>query len=98
MEGYLKSRKENQPLQFPSAGSIFKRGDDFITPKLIDECGLKGYKIGGAMVSDIHAGFIVNTGNATAKDVLSLIEYVKAKVKEKFAKEIELEIIVLGED
>ena len=98
MDEIRRLRKEQQPIQFPSAGSTFKRGDGFITAKAIDECGLKGYKIGGAMVSDLHAGFIINTGNATAKDVLSLVEYVKAKVKEKFGKEIKLEIIVLGED
>jgi len=98
MDELMKLRKEKQPLQFPSAGSTFKRGNDFITAKIIDECGLKGHKIGGAMVSDLHAGFIINTGNATAKDVLSLSEYVKEKVKKKFDKNLELEIIVLGED
>ena len=56
---------------------LLKRGEDYITARLIDECGLKGYSIGGAMVSDKHAGFIVNTGDATAKDILDLIEYVK---------------------
>ena len=65
----LGSRKEKQPIQMPSAGSTFKRGNNFITAKLIDECGLKGYKIGDAEVSKKHAGFIVNTGNATAQDV-----------------------------
>ena len=98
MDENLKARKEKQPLKFPSAGSTFKRGNDFITSKLIDECGLKGYAIGGAMVSDLHAGFIINTGNATAKDVIDLIEHVKTTVKEKFDKDIELEIIILGED
>ncbi len=61
MEEYAKSRKEKQPLMFPSAGSTFKRGTDFITAKLIDECGLKGYKVGDAEVSSMHAGFVVNT-------------------------------------
>ena len=97
MDEIVKLRKEQQPIQFPSAGSTFKRGNDFITAKLIDECGLKGHKIGGAMVSDMHAGFIINTGNATARDVLDLIEYVKEKVKEKFDKDLKLEVIVLGE-
>lgn len=64
----------------PSAGSTFKRGEDFITAKLIDECGLKGYSIGDAEVSDLHAGFIVNKGNATASDILKLIEYIKNEV------------------
>jgi len=97
MEENLKIRKSTQPLNYPSAGSTFKRGKDFITAKLIDECGLKGYSIGGAQVSEIHAGFIVNKGNATAKDVLDLADHVKKAVFEKFGKEIELEVEVLGE-
>ena len=87
----LGSRKEKQPIQMPSAGSTFKRGNNFITAKLIDECGLKGYKIGDAEVSKKHAGFIVNTGNATAQDVLDLIEYVKNTVYNKTNNLIELE-------
>ena len=96
MDEYTKSRKEKQP-DLPSAGSTFKRGDDFITAKLIDECGLKGYEIGGAKVSDKHAGFIVNTGDATAQNILDLIEYVKKVVFEKTGKLIKLEIEVLGD-
>lgn len=98
MDEYLKSRKEKQPLEFPSAGSTFKRGNDFITAKLIDECGLKGYKIGGAEISNKHAGFVVNRGNATAKDVLDLTKYIKEKIYEKFQKTIELEIEVIGDN
>lgn len=97
MEEDAKSRKEKQPLQMPSAGSTFKRGKDFITAKLIDECGLKGYQIGGAQVSTMHAGFIVNKENATCEDVLKLVEYVKKVVLEKCGKQIELEVKVLGE-
>ena len=97
MKNYLQSRKEKQPLELPSAGSTFKRGKDFITAQLIDECGLKGIKIGGAEVSKKHAGFIVNTGNATAKDVINLVNKVKAEVFNKFNKNIELEIKILGE-
>lgn len=67
MEENSKSRNEKQPVQMPSAGSTFKRGSDFITAKLIDECGLKGYKIGGAEVSTMHAGFVVNTGRCNSK-------------------------------
>ena len=92
MKEYLNKRKEKQPLEYPSAGSTFKRKEGIITAKLIDECGLKGYKIGGAMVSEKHAGFIVNTGDATAKDVLDLIKYVKDKVFKKYGVEIEEEI------
>ena len=97
MAEYKNSRLEKQPMEFPSAGSTFKRGADFITAKLIDECGLKGYNVGDAQVSSKHAGFIVNTGNATAKDVLNLIDIVKQNVLEKFGKKIELEVEVIGE-
>ena len=95
MNEYLKQRKEKQPLEYPSAGSTFKRGDDFITAKLIDECGLKGYQIGGAQISEKHAGFIINKGNATSKDILDLIAYTKKKVFEKFGVQIEEEIEIL---
>ena len=98
MEEYATYRKEKQPIEYPSAGSTFKRGEDFITAKLIDEAGLKGYHIGGAEVSTKHAGFIINKGNATAKDILELIEYVKKTVEEKFDKKIELEIEIMGEN
>lgn len=97
MDEYLQYRKEKQPIEYPSAGSTFKRGEDFITAKLIDEVGLKGYSIGGAKVSEKHAGFIINEGNATSQDILDLVELVKNKVYDKFKKNIELEIKVLGE-
>jgi len=89
-------RKEKQPLEYPSAGSTFKRGENYITAKLIDECGLKGYSIGGAQVSEKHAGFIINKQNSTSKDILDLIEYVKTKVKELTGEDIKLEIEVIG--
>ena len=95
MKEYLNQRKEKQPLEYPSAGSTFKRQEGIITAKLIDECGLKGYKIGGAMISEKHAGFIVNTGDATAKDVLELIKYVKDKVYKETKIRIEEEIKVV---
>lgn len=97
MKEYLNQRKEKQPLEYPSAGSTFKRQEGVITAKLIDECGLKGYKIGGAMISEKHAGFIINTGDATAKDVIELIKYVKDKVYEKFNVKIEEEVKLVGE-
>lgn len=97
MNEYMTSRKEKQPLELPSAGSTFKRGNGFITAKIIDECGLKGYKIGNAEVSRKHAGFIVNLGDATANDVIQLINYVKSKVFDMTKKKIELEIEVVGE-
>ena len=95
MNEYLKQRKEKQPIEYSSAGSTFKRGDGFITAKLIDECGLKGYTIGGAQISEKHAGFIINKGNATSKDILDLIAYTKKKVFEKFGVQIEEEIEIL---
>ena len=94
MEEYAKWRKEHQPLEYPNAGSTFKRGEDFITAKLIDECGLKGYKVGGAQISTKHAGFVINENKATTKEILELIEYTKEQVNKKFNKKIELEIEV----
>lgn len=97
MDEYKKLRIEKQPIDMPSAGSTFKRGTNFISAHLIDEAGLKGYSIGGAQVSLKHAGFIVNTGNATAEDILNLIDYVIKVVYEKFGKILELEVEVIGE-
>ena len=96
MKEYSEYRREKQPINYPSAGSTFKRGNDFITAKLIDEAGLKGYTIGGAMVSTKHSGFVINKGDATAKDVLELIKHIKEEVYKKFNKNIELEIEVIG--
>ena len=95
MNEYANYRKEKQPIEYPSAGSTFKRGADFITAKLIDECGLKGYKIGGAQISEKHAGFIINKENATAEDVIKLMEYTKEQVYNKFGKNIEAEIEII---
>lgn len=97
MEEYFKSRKEKQPIKYPSAGSSFKRQEGIITAKLIDDVGLKGYKIGGAQVSEKHAGFIVNYNNATATDVINLINYIKEKVYSKYGIKIEEEIKIIGE-
>lgn len=97
MEEYKAKRLATQPLDKPSAGSTFKRGNNFITAKLIDECNLKGYKIGGAEVSTKHAGFIVNSGNATADDVIKLMKYVEEKVYQKFGVRIEKELRIIGQ-
>lgn len=94
----LAQRKAKQPLEYPSAGSTFKRGDGFITAVLIDECGLKGATIGGAQVSTKHAGFVINKGNATSEDILKLIEHIKKVVYETKGKNIEIEIEIVGED
>lgn len=95
MQEYATYRKEKQPIEYPSAGSTFKRGTDFITAKLIDDCGLKGYQIGGAQISEKHAGFIINKENATAKDVIELMEYIKEQVYNKSGKVIEPEIEII---
>ena len=95
MKEYAEYRKEKQPIEYPSAGSTFKRGTDFITAKLIDECGLKGYQMGGAQISEKHAGFIINKNNATAQDVINLMEYTKEQVYKKFGKKIEQEIEII---
>ena len=98
MDENLKSRKEKQPINYPSAGSTFKRKNGYITSQIIEKCNLKGYNIRDAYVSDIHSGFVINKGNATAKDVLTLIDIIKRKVYDKFSIDIELEIEVIGED
>lgn len=97
MEEYANYRKEKQPIEFPSAGSTFKRGEDFITAQLIEAAGLKGYSIGGAEVSNKHSGFVINKGNATAQDVLQLIEFIQEEIYKKYGKEIKLEMEVIGE-
>lgn len=91
-------RRAMQPLSMPSCGSVFKRPEGHFIGKLIEDAGLKGVSVGGAEVSRLHANFIVNTGNATAHDVLSLIEVIKARVKDVFDIDIETEVIVIGED
>lgn len=93
---YREKRTTKQPLSFPSAGSTFKRPEGTFAAKLIEEANLKGYTIGGAEVSSLHAGFIINKNNATAKDILDLINYVKEKVYEKFNIMLEEEILIIG--
>ncbi|MBQ0110970.1 MAG: UDP-N-acetylmuramate dehydrogenase [Oscillospiraceae bacterium] len=96
MDTLIARRKEKQPLEFPSAGSTFKRPKDNFAGTLIEECGLKGYSIGGAMVSPKHAGFIINTGGATASDVRRLIEHIKEQVFMQKSINLESEIIFAG--
>lgn len=93
-----KRRREKQPLEYPSAGSTFKRPEGYFAAKLIDDTGLKGATIGGAQVSEKHSGFIVNKGNATAKDILNLIEFVQEKVKGKFGIDLHTEVRIIGEE
>ena len=97
MTANMESRNSKQPVNQPSAGSTFRREEGIIVAKLIDDAGLKGYTIGGAQVSTIHAGFIVNKGNATANDILELVDYVKKVVKEKYNVELHEEIKLIGE-
>ena len=97
MNEYTRLRAEKQPLDMPSAGSVFKRPPGFFAGRLVEDSGLKGYQIGGARVSDKHAGFIVNTGNATCGDVIRLIETIRETVLRKFGVELESEIRVIGE-
>ncbi|MBA1334224.1 MAG: UDP-N-acetylenolpyruvoylglucosamine reductase [Firmicutes bacterium] len=94
---YTQLRKSKQPLHLPSAGSIFKRPEGYYAGKLIEQAGLRGKRIGDAQVSELHCGFIVNVGNATAQDVISLINYVKDEVRDKFGVELQPEIKVVGD-
>ncbi len=96
MNDYMTRRREKQPLEYPSAGSVFKRGKGFITAKLIEEAGLKGRRVGGAEVSELHAGFIVNRGGATARDVYELIGIIKKEIAEKYGVSIECEVQMIG--
>lgn len=88
-------RKEKQPLEYPSAGSMFKRPEGYFAAALIDQCGLKGFAVGGAQVSEKHAGFVVNRGGATCADVLELVRQVQARVQEQTGVALEMEVKVL---
>jgi UDP-N-acetylmuramate dehydrogenase len=94
---YLKRRKQSQPLEYPSAGSIFKNPPDEYAGRLIENAGLKGKRIGGAMISDKHGNFIVNTGGARAKDILDLLYLAQAEVKKGTGIELEPEIKIIGD-
>jgi UDP-N-acetylmuramate dehydrogenase len=90
-------RWDKQPMDLPSAGSVFKRPEGHFTGKLVDDCGLRGFKIGDAMVSNKHCGFIVNTGKATATEVMQVIRHVQSTVFERFGVMLETEIRMVGE-
>ena len=90
-------RKDKQPLEYKSAGSTFKRPPGAFAGALIEQCGLKGYSAGDAMVSTKHAGFVVNTGKASASDILSVIDHVRADVLEKTGYDLECEVEIIGE-
>lgn len=91
IEERKKRRIESQPLEYPSAGSVFRNPEGLSSWKLIDDLGLKGYSVGGAKVSEKHANFVINYNNATANDIKSVIEYVQKKVKEKYNIELKVE-------
>ena len=95
MDRILNQRRQKQPLEYPSAGSTFKRPQGAFAAQLIDKCGLKGFTVGGAQVSEKHAGFVINTGKATCADVLALCEEVRTIVKEKTGYDLEKEIRVV---
>lgn len=91
-------RKEKQPLEYPSAGSTFKRPEGYFAGKLIEDAGLKGYCVGGAQVSQKHSGFVINKGGATATDIITLINDVRAKVYSEYGVVLEPEVCMLGND
>ena len=91
-------REDRQPLEYPSAGSTFKRPEGHFAGKLIEDAGLKGYSIGGAAVSEKHSGFVINKGNATAKDITDLIEHIQYEVKKQFGVDLHTEVRIIGEE
>ena len=97
MKDFAERRSSKQPLEYPSAGSFFKRPEGFFAGKLIEDAGLKGYSVGGAQVSEKHAGFVINKGGATPEDILQLKQDVTKVVKEKFGVSLEPEVRIIGE-
>ena len=95
MDDVQRRRKAKQPLEYPSAGSTFKRPEGYFAAALIDECGLKGYTVGGAQISEKNAGFVINIGGATSKDVLELMEHVRKTVMEQKGVELEPEVRII---
>ena len=98
MEELMARRNSKQPVNLPSAGSFFKRPEGYFAGKLIQDAGLKGLAVGGAQVSELHSGFIVNTGGATAGDIIRLMGIVQAAVKKQFDVDLEPEVRIIGED
>ena len=91
----MQRRRDKQPLEFPSCGSTFKRPEGYFAAALIEECGLKGFAVGGAQVSTKHSGFVVNTGGATFEDVMAVVNEVKRVVLEKKGVALECEMLIL---
>lgn len=97
MDELMQRRRDKQPLNYPSCGSTFKRPEGYFAAALIEECGLKGFTIGGAQVSDKHSGFVINRNNATFEDVMAVVSEVRRVVLEKKGVELECEMLILGE-
>ncbi len=97
MDDYTQQRTAKQPIRYPSAGSFFKRPEGHFAGKLIQDAGLKGYSIGGAQVSELHAGFIINTGGASAADILKLMQHVQQMVFDQFGVMLEPEVRIISE-
>ena len=97
MDDFNERRRSKQPLEYPSAGSTFKRPEGYFAGKLIMDAGLRGYSIGGAQVSEKHCGFIINKSNATAADITELMDEVTEKVKRRFSVTLEPEVVRVGD-
>ncbi|MCQ2548240.1 MAG: UDP-N-acetylmuramate dehydrogenase [Clostridia bacterium] len=97
MDDLAFKRTSKQPLQYPSAGSFFKRPEGYFAGKLIQDAGLKGYTVGGAQVSELHSGFVINIGGATETDISNLMHHVQAEVKKQFGVDLEPEIRIIGD-
>lgn len=98
IEDLTNKRESKQPLEYPSAGSTFKRPTGYFAGKLIQDAGLKGYSIGGAAVSEKHSGFVINKGNATAKDITDLIKHIQDEVKKQFGVDLHPEVRIIGKN
>jgi UDP-N-acetylmuramate dehydrogenase len=98
IDDLTKKREDKQPLEYPSAGSTFKRPEGYFTGKLIEESSLKGFSVGGAQVSEKHAGFIINKENATAQDILNLIAHIQKTIKDRYDVDLHPEVRIIGED
>ena len=95
MDELMQRRRDKQPLEYPSCGSTFKRPEGYFAAALIEECGLKGFTIGGAQVSEKHSGFVINRGGASFEDVMALVDHIKSVVREKKGVELECEMLIL---
>ena len=95
MDELMQRRRDKQPLEYPSCGSTFKRPKDGFAAALIEECGLKGFAVGGAQVSEKHSGFVINRGGATFEDVMALVAHIKNVVREQKGVELECEMLIV---